>query len=278
MYPQVMPNQAHHPLRAETIDRVIGQTDSRSNLSYSIIIPAWNESTLIRQTIKSVRQAQTGLNSRCKSMPGDIVVVDNNSTDNTASIATELGATVVFEPVNQIARARNTGAASTDAEFLIFLDADTKLNSSLLSHTLEAMATGSVIGGGSTVSFDKEITGVPRLLVNFWNWWSVRIKAAAGCYLFCTREAFISVGGFDEKRYAAEELVLSKQLRKYAKQRAKQFVIFNESPVISSARKLDWYSGRQKLGQLILLTLPGATRSKRLLGMWYDRSHINEKP
>ena len=40
----------------------------------------------------------------------EVVVCDNNSTDRTAEIARAAGARVVFEPFNQIARARNTGA------------------------------------------------------------------------------------------------------------------------------------------------------------------------
>jgi glycosyltransferase involved in cell wall biosynthesis len=40
-----------------------------------------------------------------------VIVVDNNSTDATAELARRGGARVVFEPVNQIARARNAGAA-----------------------------------------------------------------------------------------------------------------------------------------------------------------------
>ena len=40
----------------------------------------------------------------------ELIVCDNNSTDRTAEIARAAGATVEFEPVNQIARARNSGA------------------------------------------------------------------------------------------------------------------------------------------------------------------------
>lgn len=241
----------------------------QSERSYSIVIPAWNEVHHIQQTINTVRHAQAE-----QTLTGDIIVVDNNSTDDTAAMARSLGATVVFEQVNQIARARNTGAKASDADYLIFLDADTSINAPLLKITLEALTGGEIIGGGSTVTFDREIKGFAKLLADFWNWWSVKIGAAAGCYIFCTREAFNSVGGFDEKQYAAEELHLSKKLRKYAKANTGKFVIFEEAPVVSSARKLDWYSKKQKIVQLMLLVIPGATRSKKLLGMWYDRSQI----
>src|SRR5438876_11028275 len=56
--------------------------------------------------------------------PAELIVCDNNSDDRTAQIARAAGARVVFEPVNQIARARNTGAAHAAGEWLIFIDAD----------------------------------------------------------------------------------------------------------------------------------------------------------
>ncbi len=255
---------------------------SHSIFTYSIVIPAWNESQHIRKTIDALRNAQSQMQVATRgkeqhNYSGNIIVVDNNSTDATAEIAKEMGATVVFEPVNQIARARNTGAAASNADFMIFLDADTSINPTLLQLTIEKLVSGEVIGGGSTVTFDREIKGFAKLLVTFWNWWSVKIGAAAGCYIFCTKEAFSAVGGFDEKQYAAEELVLSKHLREYAKTNKKKFIIIEEAPVVSSARKLDWYSRKQKIIQLAILLIPGATRSRKFLGMWYDRSHITNK-
>lgn len=255
---------------------------SKSTFTYSIVIPAWNESHHIRKTINVLHKAQSQmqLEARARALPnftGDIIVVDNNSTDDTAAIAKELGTTVIFEPVNQIAKARNTGAAASNADFIIFLDADTNINATLLRLTLEKLARGEVIGGGSTLTFDREIKGYAKIMVNLWNWWSVKIRAAAGCYVFCTKEAFSAVGGFDESHYAAEELVLSKKLRRYAKNNTKKFIIIADAPVVSSARKLDWYSRKQKIIQLVLLLIPGATRSRKMLGMWYDRSHITDK-
>ena len=49
----------------------------------------------------------------------EIIVVDNNSTDNTANLAA--GAQVVFEPINQIGRARNAGAAVAVGDWLLFV-------------------------------------------------------------------------------------------------------------------------------------------------------------
>ncbi|HBH79595.1 MAG TPA: glycosyl transferase, partial [Nitrospira sp.] len=70
----------------------------------SIVIPAFNEARLIEQTLRSVT---TSLAANAGSgFTSEVIVVDNNSTDNTAQLARQAGAQVVFEPINQIGRAR----------------------------------------------------------------------------------------------------------------------------------------------------------------------------
>ena len=239
--------------------------------TFSVVIPAWNESEQIDATLAAVKHAVS-----VQPYSGDIIVVDNNSTDDTADIATNAGARVVFEPINQIARARNTGAQASNAEWLVFVDADSIMSPELLTSSLQALSSGAVIGGGSTVAMDRDIKGLPNLVLRFWNWWSVKSRTAAGCYIYCSKEAFESVGRFDERQYAAEELYLSKKLRKLAKKREQQFVIQTHAPIVSSARKIDWYSPWQLFKQVLLLLLPGATRSRVMCGVWYDRSKISK--
>lgn len=75
-----------------------------SEIRLSIVIPAFNEEKELPECLASVHRAIDDL--KCRSSV-EIIVCDNNSTDATAELATQMGATVVFEPVNQIARARN---------------------------------------------------------------------------------------------------------------------------------------------------------------------------
>ncbi len=125
------------------------------NPAISILIPAFNEERLIEGVIDSVRKSFAAIGFD----RFEIVVCDNNSTDQTAAIATARGAKIVFEPHNQIARARNTAAAQARGNWFIFLDGDTYLNPGLLKATIEAFASGKVCGGGSTVSFDRTDLG-----------------------------------------------------------------------------------------------------------------------
>ena len=75
----------------------------------SVIVPAFNEEQGLAASLRSIRQAMKVLD--VAGWSSELIVCDNNSTDRTAAIAREEGAHVVFEPINQISRARNTGAA-----------------------------------------------------------------------------------------------------------------------------------------------------------------------
>ncbi|MDQ3186766.1 MAG: glycosyltransferase, partial [Pseudomonadota bacterium] len=110
----------------------------------SIIIPAFNEERLIEHCLQSV-SASLATNYK-PDFTFEIIVVDNNSTDNTASLARQAGARVVFEPVNQIGRARNAGAAEATGDWLLFVDADSVLNSGLLADILRLIEDGKSVG------------------------------------------------------------------------------------------------------------------------------------
>src|SRR3970282_153937 len=95
----------------------------------SIIIPAFNEERLIERCLQSIAASLAAMFT--PSFTSEIIVVDNNSTDNTANLARQAGAQVVFEPVNQIGRARNAGAAVATGDWLLFLDGGRVLNPGL---------------------------------------------------------------------------------------------------------------------------------------------------
>src|SRR6185437_5929558 len=124
----------------------------------SIVIPAFNEERLIGQCLQSI---STSLTANYK--PGftsETIVVDNNSTDSTAELARQAGARVVFEPINQIGRARNAGAAHATGDWLLFLDADSLLSPDLLADIVRVIESGKYVGCGSTLHMD----GLP--------WWA----------------------------------------------------------------------------------------------------------
>ncbi|MEX2578605.1 MAG: glycosyltransferase [Verrucomicrobiales bacterium] len=235
---------------------------------YAIIIPAFNEEAYLAGTVAAARQAMTEV-----PLEGELIVVDNNSTDGTARVAAESGADrVVFEPHNQIALARNAGARNSEAARLVFVDADTRISAAVLREALDDLDFGNRVAGGARLVMDQSVSRIVGWLVRFWNHVAAKFGYAAGSFFYCRRDAFDAVGGFDESVYAGEEVWLAKRLKKWGKPRGLGFRIIAEPPVVTSGRKSAWFSNGDFILQLgILFLLPWATRSRRLCGMWYRR-------
>ncbi len=238
-----------------------------SPLDYSIIVPAFDEEELLPATLTRLGEAM----ARLPDFSGEIIVTDNNSHDRTAEIAGESGAKVVFEEHQQIARARNVGAAASRGRYLIFVDADTLPSDELLAETLKTLESGLHCGGGAFPAFDSEPTRAAARLMAVWRWFSRTFSWAAGSYLFCLREAFDDVGGFDERFYASEELHLSGSLKKWGKPRKMTMKIL-DLPLVTSDRKLQWFTVGQALRIMISLTFrPWRLRTREGCRFWYER-------
>jgi glycosyltransferase involved in cell wall biosynthesis len=240
---------------------------SRTAPFISVLVPAFNEETLIARTIESVQQSfgQVGHTAF------EIIVCDNNSTDRTSEVARSKGAHVVFEPHNQISRARNAAARHAQGEWLIFLDGDTLLPAQLLRSTIDTIHNGRVGAGGALVEFDRNDTGNAALRVlRFWNVISKYLQLAAGSYIFCKREAWTETGGFDETVYAGEELFFSRKLKRWCRKRGLGFQILTH-PVMTSARKLQWYGPWQLLQHTLSLARPGSMKRRENCALWYTR-------
>jgi dTDP-L-rhamnose 4-epimerase len=70
------------------------------------------------------------------------VVVDNGSSDGSARIAAELGATVVHEPRRGFGAACHAGLLAAEAEFVCFCDCDASLDPGLLPGFVDRIAAG----------------------------------------------------------------------------------------------------------------------------------------
>lgn len=123
-------------------------------MKISVVVPAFNEEKLLPGTLRSIRAAAAAFDAL--GWAWEIVVCDNNSTDRTAEVARAGGATVVFEPVNQIGRARNTGAAGASGDWLIFVDADSQPPPELFADVAVEIQRGKRVAGGSTVKLDDD--------------------------------------------------------------------------------------------------------------------------
>jgi len=241
------------------------------SVNVSIIVPAFNEEKLIQASLRAMKGALVAFHER--GWCSEIIVCDNNSTDTTAALAREAGAKVVFEPVNQIGRARNTGAAAATGDWLIFIDADSHPSPELFRDVADAIASGRCLAGGSTVRLDGPGPGpVIQFLTVAWNRLSRVARLMAGSFIFCDRAAFKEVGGFDLQLYASEEIELSKKLKKLARKRRKKIVILHRHPLMTSSRKGQLYSHREILRFFFrnALSLGKNLKSAKHCFPWYD--------
>ena len=220
--------------------RTTGQfTGARPAMRLSVIIPAFNEEKYISQCIACIYQALQANQARINSY--EIIVTDNNSTDNTAKRAREAGAQVVFEPINQISRARNTGARQARGDWLLFVDADTQVPESTLSNMVDHILTDRYVGGGCDGVVDRAPL-IGRVIVFAARKIMKLTNCAAGSFLFCRADAFRETGGFSEEIYAGEEIVMSNALKHWAKPGGLKFVFLTRTPVVTSGRKFYLYS------------------------------------
>lgn len=231
-------------------------------MKLSVIVPAFNEEKLLEGTLACIRKAAD---------PWEIIVCDNNSTDRTAEIARAAGATVVFEPVNQIARARNAGAAQASGDWLVFVDADSQPSTGLFAEVVDQIKNGKVLAGGSTVKLEVD-QPLLRFWIAAWNALSRLNRWAAGSFIFCEAAAFRELGGFDEKFYAGEEIDFSRRAKHLARRKGLEMVILHGHPLKTSNRKMHLYTMKELLlFSLRVVTTGGkALRRKEDCYAWYD--------
>lgn len=237
-------------------------------MNISIVVPAFNEERLLGDSLAQIKLAAGAFQRR--GWTTELVVCDNNSTDKTAEIARSAGATVVFEPINQIARARNRGAEAATGDWIVFVDADSHPSPELFSDVADAIESGLCLAGGATISLDQKvfIAGLITLLWNFASRWR---RLLAGSFIFCEAATFRKVGGFSKELFAGEELELSQRLWKEAKESGKKVVILHRHPLLTSARKLRLYTFREHFRLLVRFSKDRrALTNREACHLWYD--------
>lgn len=238
-------------------------------MKISIVIPAFNEERLLENSIREMRIASAAFLKR--DWQTEIIVCDNNSTDQTAAVATAAGARVVFEPVNQISRARNRGATAASGEWLIFIDADSHPSEGLFEDVATQIESGVCLAGGSVIRMTTD-RRLMRFMNGLWNWVSRLRRLMAGSFIFVDARVFRSLGGFSEELFVAEEIEFTYRLKPLAADQGKRIVILQRHPLTTSGRKVELYSVWELISFFLKsCILPGRMfRSREACHPWYD--------
>ena len=238
-------------------------------MKISVVVPAYNEEGGLAATLQCIRAGMEAL--RQHGWASELIVCDNNSMDRTAEIARTAGAHVVFEPVNQIGRARNTGAAQASGDWLLFIDADSHPTPALFADVARTIAGGRCLAGGSTVVFPST-RALARAAAGVWNLWSRLARWAAGSFIFCDATIFREVGGFSLTLYATEEIDLFRRLKRVARRTGRRIVILHDHPLETSGRKLELYTPGELLAFMARTVLRRGRTLRRAEDCfpWYD--------
>src|SRR5690349_17486601 len=94
----------------------MGQSRRETRADVSVVIPAFNSAATIEGCLAALAEQTV--------MPGEVIVVDDGSTDDTPEIARRMGAEVITQERGGAGAARNRGAKAARGEVLLFTDAD----------------------------------------------------------------------------------------------------------------------------------------------------------
>lgn len=238
-------------------------------MKLTIIIPAFNEEAYLPSTLDSIQTSASRLGTHSDAEV-DIVVVDNNSEDGTAVVAQSKGATVVHEPVQGIARARNAGAGHAEGDVLVFVDADVVLPETLLAAIHTAMSDPACVGGAVDVEYRPKRRSM-RLYLRAWRILSRLTGMAQGATQFCRKSVFDEVGSYDEKAWIGEDADFFWELKKYAKRTDRTVRFIRDPQVRASSRRFDKWPLWKTLLWTNPLFIALFRRRKAFWSGWYSR-------
>jgi glycosyltransferase involved in cell wall biosynthesis len=182
---------------------------------FSIIIPVYNGGAAFLAGLQAL------LHSAYRNW--ELIVVDDGSTDVSATLAKEFGAQVVNTGGRRgPAAARNLGAQFAQGEYLLFLDADCEVNTHTLNHLAYILMANpqfaAVFGSYDDSPQAKNFIAQYKNLFHHYVHQKGRVNAStfwAGCGVI-ERSLFLKLGGFDAQRYpkpSVEDIELGYRIR-----------------------------------------------------------------
>ena len=225
----------------------------------SFIIPAYNEELYVRSSIASVHRS-----IKDKNLPYEIIVVNDSSSDSTAEVASEAGATVIEAECRQLGKVRNVGASHAKGDLLIFLDADTMVTKAVMSEVLDNMSEYKA-GNAYGDYYDLDHTRFHRVMMRFYTWVCSRVwKVPYGYFIWCNADSFGT--GFDEEYYLFEDVWFLKKF-------SKESFYFGKHRVLTSGRKAWTHNFLLRIVPLLVkVCIRGkkVLKSRSELSIWYD--------
>ena len=213
----------------------------------SIIIPCYNEAALLPRLLTSIDAARRAFSGGPDGI--EIIVSDNASTDETAAIAVGHGCRVVSSTMRCIGAVRNAGAASAHGGIVAFIDADSQVHHDTFNVIAAFMTRPDVVGGTTGATMERWSAGIALTYATFLPLvWATSMDIGV---VFCRREDFEAVGGYDESLKFAEDVKFLFALRRIGRVRGSRLVRARAAKVIASTRKFDQFGDWHYLTLLV---------------------------
>lgn len=173
-------------------------------MQISVIIPVLNEARHIGKTVRYIRQH--GGRS-----VAEVIVVDGGSTDGTAQLAREAGATVIASPRKGRGAQIDFGARQSRGEVLYFVHADTLPPTTFAAEMQAALSKGWLMGNFQYCFDSKSLLLRLNAFSTRFRWFFTQ---GGDRTFFIRRETYFSLGGYDPSYVVMEEYDFLRRAKK----------------------------------------------------------------
>lgn len=195
-----------------------GEPSSPAPVEIAVVVPAFDAARFLGRSLPALLAAGPDV---------PVVVVDAGSTDDTGTLAQELGAHVVRLPEREgPAGARNAGVAAVASELVLFVDADCVLHTDAIARVRDAFRAApdlvALSGSYDARPPERNFFSLYMNLRHHYTHQRARREPASfwgGCGAV-RRDAFLRAGGFDALRYPRpeiEDIELAVRLRRFGR-------------------------------------------------------------
>ena len=201
----------------------------------SVVITTRNEEANIRRCLESVRNQQKVYGK------AEVIVVDNNSADNTKEIAT-LFTDKIYNCGPERSAQRNLGIAKASGRYILYLDADMILSENLIAEALEKCAKGEFIA-----------LYIPERIIGKGFWSKVRDfersfynATSIDAVRFVNRDAALGIRCFDEDLTGPEDWDFNRRIEAIGKTGITENVIYHNEgrfDLVRYLKKKAYYAG-----------------------------------
>jgi glycosyltransferase involved in cell wall biosynthesis len=237
----------------------------------SLVIPARNEEGYLPILLNSVDTAADNYRGGREAV--EIIVSDNASTDRTAEIARSRGFEVVCEEKRIIAAVRNAGARVARGDILCFVDADSRIHPDTFNAVDDAISGGKTVGGATGVKLDRMTPGIALTYYGFMLP-MILITGMDTGVVFCRRNDFEELGGYNERRLFAEDVDFLVKLKRLGLSRRQKLARLTSVRATASMRKFeqhgDWHYFPLLLRGMYAMFLPSKRFDEFARSYWYD--------